>query len=88
MAVKVAVVAPAGTTIDAGTVKDAVVLLTSVTVEPPVGAGPDRVTVQGVVPAGARSVVPHASELKEICATNERLALLLAPLTVAVAVAV
>jgi hypothetical protein len=45
VAVKVAVVAPAPTVIDAGTVAAVVLLLVSVTTVPPVGAAPFRVTV-------------------------------------------
>ena len=45
VALKVAVVAPAATRIDAGTVSDAL-LLASVTFDPPVGAVWVRVTVQ------------------------------------------
>lgn len=88
VAVKVAVVAEAGTTIDAGTVSAEMRLLASATVEPPAGAAPVRVTVQVVVAEGANTVPAHASELTEICATNEILALKLAPLTVPVTVAV
>ena len=43
--VKVAVVAPAATVIEAGTVAAAVLLLVSVTTVPPVGAAPFRVIV-------------------------------------------
>ena len=45
VAVKVAVVAPAGTVTDAGTWAAAVRLLVSVTTTPPVGAGLFKVTV-------------------------------------------
>lgn len=45
VAVKVAVVLPAGTDTDAGTVAAAVLLLCNATDVPPVGAGPVRVTV-------------------------------------------
>ncbi len=62
VALKVAVVALAGTVIEAGTVRAEVKLLESATMDPFVGAGPESVTVQGVeVEAGTR-VVPHCRE--------------------------
>ena len=87
MAVKVAVVAAAGTRTDAGTVMAEVRLLTRATVEPPVGAGLDKVTVQEVVPEGARAVVPHTREVSEVFASSDRLAVAVTPLRVPVTVA-
>jgi hypothetical protein len=49
-AVKVAVVAPAGTVIVAGTEAAAVLLLVSATAAPPVGAAPVSVTVPTELP--------------------------------------
>jgi hypothetical protein len=51
MALKVAVVAPAGTVTDAGIVSETS-LLASVTFAPPVGAVWDRVAVQALEPLG------------------------------------
>jgi hypothetical protein len=55
VALKVAVVAPAATVTDAGTVS-AVLLLASITLEPPVGAVWVSVTVQVLTPLGLRLV--------------------------------
>ncbi len=61
VAVNVAVVAPAATVTEAGTVTTVVLLLVSVTLDPPVGAACDNVTVQLDVPAEARVVGVHCS---------------------------
>ena len=63
---KVAVVAPAGTRTDAGTVRAVVRLLDRATVEPPAGAALDRVTVQLVVARTARLVLLQVRALTEI----------------------
>jgi len=55
VALKVAVLEPAATVTDAGTVSD-VLLEPSVTVEPPVGAGWERVTLQVLTPLWPRLV--------------------------------
>jgi hypothetical protein len=62
LAVKVAVVAAAATTTEAGTVRAAVALLDNATLVPPVDAAFDKVTVQVVVDDGARLVLAHCSE--------------------------
>ena len=54
-AVKVAVVAPAGTVTDAGTVSK-VLLLASITLEPPLGAAWVKVTVHVLAVPGPRPV--------------------------------
>ncbi len=61
VAVKFAVVAPAATITDAGTVSVALVLV-RVTMAPPVGAGWVRVTVQALEALGPRLVGLQASE--------------------------
>ena len=82
---KLALAAPAGIETVEGTVMLPVeVKATAVAAV----TGPLMVTVQTAIAAGASAAGLHVSELKEICATSERLAVLLAPLTVAVAVAV
>ena len=87
VAVKVAVVAPEGTSTEAGTVKAEVRLLERKTVEPAVGADLEIVTVQVVEAEAARVVLPHCREESVMGANSERLALVLAPFKVAVAVA-
>jgi len=66
VAVKVAVVAPLVTSTEAGTVKADVRLLARVTVVPPSGAVLESVTVQVVVAAAAKLVLPHCNELIDI----------------------
>ena len=87
VAVKVAVAAPFATSTEVGTVKADVRLLASVTVVPPSGAVLESVTVQVVVAAAARLVLPHCSELIVIEATRETLAVALTLFSVAVTVA-
>ena len=60
VALKVAVVAPAATVTDAGTVSEAL-LLARATLEPPVGAVWDRVTVQVLTALCPRLAGPHAT---------------------------
>ena len=60
LALKVALVAPAGTVTDAGTVSK-VLLLARVTLDPPVGALWASVTVQVLTPPGLRLVGLQAS---------------------------
>jgi hypothetical protein len=62
VAVKVAVVAPEGTSTEAGTVKAEVRLLERATREPPVGAALERLTVQEVEVEAARLVLTHSSD--------------------------
>ena len=61
---KVALVAPAGTITEAGTLM-AVLLLARVTVWPPVGAPPDRVTVQESVPAPEIDALAQETDFSE-----------------------
>jgi hypothetical protein len=68
VAVKVAVVAAAGTSTEAGTVKAETRLLPRVTVVPPVGAALETVTVQVVVAEAARVALPQFREETEIAA--------------------
>ena len=60
----VALVAPAGTITEAGTLMEAL-LLTRVTVWPPVGAPPDRVTVQESVPAPEIEALAQETDFSE-----------------------
>ena len=60
VAVKLPVVAPAGTLTDAGTVKVAL-LLERPTAEPPLGAAPDRVIVQVDVDPETSAVGEHCT---------------------------
>ena len=62
VAVKVAVVAVAGTATDGGTVSAEVRLLDRPTVEPVAGAGAESVTVQVVEVEAARVMLPQARE--------------------------
>jgi hypothetical protein len=87
VAVKVAVDAVAGTRTEAGTANAVVALLESATVEPPVGAALERVTVHVVVDNTARLVLMHCSEVTRGGATSDRLAVLVTPLSVPVTVA-
>ncbi|MCU1336772.1 MAG: hypothetical protein JWO19_2353 [Bryobacterales bacterium] len=89
VAVKVAVVAAGATVTEAGTVNAEVALLESVTVEPPVGAALESVTVQVVVDDAASVVLVHCGEVRVLgCAVLVRLTVLLEPLRVAVMVGV
>jgi len=84
VAVKVAVVFPAPTVTDAGTVT-AVALLDRNTVAPPVF---DTVTVQVEFAPGPRLVGLQVNALSTTGATNEIVAVFVLPLSVAVRVAV
>ena len=86
VAVKVAVVAPAATVTEAGTVNNAL-LLDSGTATPPDGAAPDKVTVQVELPALPRLDWLHPSELSTTGAVRDKVAVLLLLLYVAVTVA-
>ena len=88
VAVNVAVVAAAGTATDAGTVNAEVALLERVTVEPPVGAALERVTVQVVVEDAARVVFVHCSDVSVIGAVTVSVADWVEPLSVAVMIGV
>ena len=68
----VAVVVPAGTSTDAGTVRAEAKLLERATVVPPVGAAWDRETLQVVEADAARLVVPHCRDVIEIGAVIEK----------------
>ena len=73
---------------DAGTVTAEAALLERVTMEPPVGAALESVTVQDVVEDAARVVLVHCSEVRVIGAVIVRVTVLLEPLRVAVMVGV
>jgi hypothetical protein len=88
VAVKVAVVAAAATVTDAGTVTAEVALLERVTLEPPVGAALERVTVQVVVEDAASVMLEHCRVVRVIGAVTVKVAVLLAPLMMAVMVGV
>ena len=79
VALKLAVVAPAITVIEAGTVNIAL-LLESVTAAPPVRAGLVRVTVHTLVALGPKLDGAHASEDTSTGATRLMVALLVLPL--------
>ena len=83
---KVPVVAPAATVTDAGTVSPAV-LLDSETAAPPAGAACDNVTVQLDVALLPKLVGVQTKELTVVGAIRDRVAVLEAPLYVAVTVA-
>ena len=87
MAVKVAVVAPEGTSAEAGTVKAEVRLLEREMMDPPLEAALERVIVQVVEAYAARVVLPHCREVIWIGATSEMVAVALAAFQVAVTVA-
>lgn len=89
VAVAVAVVAPAATVTDAGTVS-AVLLLESDTTAPPAGAAPDNVTVHVEVALPLKLVGAQASELitTDAGAASEIEAVCEVLLYVAVAIAV
>jgi hypothetical protein len=84
VAVNVAVVLPATTVTEAGTV-NAAALLDRFTVAPPVF---DTVTVQVELPPDPRLAGAHASELSTTGATSEIVAVCVLPFSVAVMVAV
>jgi len=69
VAVKVAIVAPDDTGIEAGTVKAETRLLASATLTPPAGAALESVTVQVVVPEAVKVVLPHCSDETDTGAT-------------------
>jgi hypothetical protein len=87
VAVKVAVVAVAGTVTEAGTVTTEVALLERATEDPPEGAALDRVTVHVVVVDAARVVLPHTRDVGVAGATSDKLAVALEPFKVALTVA-
>ena len=89
VAVKEAVVAAAATVTLVGTVRLAL-LLVKLTAEPPVGAAPLKVTVQVLVPGPVNEagLQARALTLKVTGATSEIAEVALAPLAVAVSVAV
>ena len=87
VAVKVAVVAEEATVTDAGTVTTEVALLERTTVDPPEGAGLERVTVQVVVEEAERVALVHSREVNAAgVAVAVRMAVLLTLLRVAVRV--
>jgi hypothetical protein len=86
VALKFAVVAPAATVTDAGT-PSRLLLLTSVTAEPPVGAVWVRVTVQALTALWPRLVGLQASEETNTGASRLMVAVAAAPLYAAVIVA-
>jgi hypothetical protein len=87
VAVKDAVVAAAATVTLAGTVKLAL-LLVKATAEPPVGAGPLKVTVQALVPGPVREAGLQVRPLTVTGAISESVELADVPLAAAVSVAV
>jgi hypothetical protein len=84
VAVNVAVVLPAPTVTDAGTV-NAAALLDSVTVAPPVF---DTVTVQVELPPDPRLAGAHVSALTTVAVASVMVAVAVLPFSVAVIVAV
>ena len=84
VAVNVAVVAEAATVTDAGTVRAPVLLLESVTIDPPAGAALERVTVQVVEASAARLVLVHWRVEMAGTVTSDRFAVCLMPFNVAV----
>jgi hypothetical protein len=87
VAVKVAVVAPAATKAEAGTVRTDVALLDNVTPAPPTGAAVDSVTVHVVVPDAGRVVLAHCSDVTVTGARSESVAVAVVPFSDAVTVA-
>jgi hypothetical protein len=87
VALKVAVVAPAATVTDAGTVSE-VLLLASITLEPPVGAVWVSVTVQVLTALGLRLVGPQARPDTRIAEGANRLMVTVCELAPRVAVTV
>jgi len=73
LAVKLAVVAPAATVTDAGTVSTLAIPPPIVTRDPPVGATWFSVTVQVVLAFDARLDAPHVNELTVTCVVNKML---------------
>ena len=88
VAVNVAMVAPAGTSTEAGTVNTEGGLLASDTVVPPAGAAFEVMTLQVVDAEEVRLVLPHCSDVMVILAVICRVAVLLEPFRVAVMVGV
>ena len=86
VAVKVAVVAPAATVSEAGTVSTPL-LLERETAAPPVGATFDSVTVQLDVPPLKTLVGAHETELTTTGATSDSVAVFEVPLYVPVMIA-
>jgi hypothetical protein len=87
VAVKVAVVDEAGTVTDAGTVTAKGTLLVNATTAPPDGAALDSVTVQDMVPDGAIELFGHCSDVRLATGATVRVVVWLAPLSVAVMIA-
>ena len=87
VAVKAPVVVPAATVMEAGTVTAEVAVLERATVDPPLEAAFERVTVHAVVEDAARVVALHCNEVGVGDATSDKLAVALTPFQVAVAVA-
>jgi hypothetical protein len=87
VAVKVAVVAAAGTVTEAGTVTAEVALLERATEAPPEGAALERVTVQVVVDEAARVELVQSREVGVAGVTSDKLAVALRLSRVAVTVA-
>jgi hypothetical protein len=89
VAVKAAVVAPAATETEAGTVRTDVLLLDRVTLVPPTGAALERVTVHVVVPVGGSVVPAHCIDVSVIvAAVTEIVTGMLDPFSAAVTIAV
>jgi hypothetical protein len=86
VAVKVAVVAAAGTRTEAGTVNAVVRLLANATADPPAGAALDSVTVHVVEVEAPRVVLPQVRVLTDIPAVTEIASDLVVPFRVAVTV--
>ena len=84
---KFAVVAPAATVTDAGTVKAAVALLDNATLVPPAGAAFEIVTVHVVVEDAAGVVLPHCRDVTVICVVTVSVVGWVDPLRAAVIVA-
>jgi hypothetical protein len=82
--VKLAVVAPPETVTDAGTVRAPVLLLESVTIDPPVGTALESVTVQVVEASAARLVLTHWRDEMAGTVTSDRFVVWLMPFNVAV----
>ena len=87
VAVKLAVVAPAGTVTEAGTAR-AELLSERLTVVPPLGAACDKVTVQLIFPGGVNEVGVHVRLVSAATPVRFSVVLLEPPFSVAVMVAV